>query len=137
MNRGRVVALLAIVVAATTVVSGGCQSYSYSPVGVCVIQPGAKQVRLGDVSTADILFVVDDSGSMDPKQQALANNFSAFIARLTAYNVARVQRNLAAFDFHIAVTTSSVFRNYTISSGSSLATRSPSCLSHRATSVAA
>jgi hypothetical protein len=133
MNRGRVVALLAIVVAAVTVVSGGCQSYNYSPVGICVIQPGAKQVRLGDISTADILFVVDDSGSMDPKQQALADNFDVFIASLNAYNAERVGRGLAPFDFHIAVTTSSVFRNYAVSSAPSLAASTDRCVGDGAT----
>jgi len=32
----------------------------------------------------DILFVVDDSGSMEDEQQNLAANFDAFIERLAA-----------------------------------------------------
>src|SRR5205823_6489868 len=44
---------------------------------------------------ADILLVIDDSGSMYDKQQSLANNFTSFIQ----YAVA------AAVDYHIAVTT--------------------------------
>ncbi len=50
----------------------------------------------------DILFVVDDSGSMFDKQQNLAQNFGAFIDRLAASPA----RNL----FQIGVTTTSVNR---------------------------
>lgn len=46
---------------------------------------------------ADVLFVVDDSGSMGDKLQALANNFSTFSALATTSNV----------DSHFAVTTTS------------------------------
>lgn len=48
-----------------------------------------------DQARADILFVVDDSGSMDTKQRALAANFAAFM------KFARDQQ----IDYHIAVTT--------------------------------
>lgn len=60
-------------------------------------------------STNDILFVVDDSASMDPKQQALAANFTAFIDAINGSNAAQVAKGLEPFDFHIAVTTSSIF----------------------------
>jgi hypothetical protein len=46
---------------------------------------------------ADILLVVDDSCSMEDKQQSLANNFSSFIQYAVAANV----------DYHIGVTTTS------------------------------
>jgi len=50
----------------------------------------------------DILFVVDDSGSMYDKQQDLAQNFGAFIARLAA--------SPARNAFQIGITTTSVDR---------------------------
>lgn len=53
----------------------------------------------GAVKT-DILFVVDDSGSMAPHQTNLANNLSAFINTLKSSPVAN--------DFQIGVTTTSV-----------------------------
>jgi hypothetical protein len=49
---------------------------------------------------ADILLVVDDSGSMSDKQQSLAANFSSFIQYAVAANV----------DYHIGITTTSVAR---------------------------
>jgi hypothetical protein len=108
----RQVFALAALSLAILVIIAACQDYNFNPVGSCIIQPGSKQVTLEDVSTADILFVVDDSGSMDSKQQALADNFSSFIQALAATQADRASRGLQPFDFHIAVTTSSIFRNY-------------------------
>lgn len=48
----------------------------------------------------DVLFVVDNSGSMDNYQQALVNNFSSFIDRFIT----------KGYDFRIAVTTSEAYR---------------------------
>ena len=109
MQIGRTVALFAITAAAVTVVVGGCQGYNFNPVGSCIIQPGSKQVTLEDVTTADIVFVVDDSASMTSKQAALAANFNVFINQLNQSNVDRVNHGLEPYDFHIAVTTSSIY----------------------------
>jgi len=86
-----------------------CQDYRFNPVGKCLLQPGQARVSVGDISTADILFVIDDSGSMDPIQTALASNFGAFIQQLVATQAARVAGGKEPIDFHIAVTSSSVF----------------------------
>jgi hypothetical protein len=48
----------------------------------------------------DVLFVVDNSGSMDSYQQALVNNFSTFIDRFIT----------KGYDFRIAITTSEAYR---------------------------
>ena len=89
----------------------GCQDYNFNPVGHCVIQPGTRRVKLSDISTADVLFVVDDSGSMGGEQAKLAANFDSFITNLNATNVNRVLQGLIAIDFHVAITTTSVFDN--------------------------
>jgi hypothetical protein len=89
----------------------GCQDYTFNPVGHCVIQPGTERVTLSNISTADVLFVVDDSGSMEGEQGKLAAAFDAFIANLDGYNQNRVAIGIEPFDFHIAVTTTSVFYN--------------------------
>ncbi len=87
----------------------GCQDYNFSPVAHCLIQPGTERVTLSDISTADVLFVVDDSGSMGGKQVKLSESFAAFVANLQAANVARVAANLVPIDFHVAITTTSLF----------------------------
>jgi hypothetical protein len=94
------------------VVAAGCQDYNFNPVGHCLIQPGTQRVALSNVSTADVLFVVDDSGSMGEEQAALAANFNHFIDNLNATNQVRAGGGLVPIDFHIAVTTSSVYWNF-------------------------
>jgi hypothetical protein len=87
----------------------GCQDYSFNPVQRCLVQPGATRIQLAATSSADILFVVDDSPSTDSKQAGLAASFGDFIARMVQTNTDRVANGLAPLDFHIAITTSSVF----------------------------
>ncbi len=89
----------------------GCQDYNFNPVGHCLIQPGTERVQLSNLSTADVLFVVDDSGSMGGEQEKLAQNFAAFIANLDQTNLTRRTAGLEPIDFHVAVTTTSVFYN--------------------------
>jgi hypothetical protein len=86
-----------------------CNDYQFSPVGTCLLQPGSVRVELPKTSSADILFVIDDSPSMDPKQAELAARFQDFIQRMVEINVGRAARGLQAVDFQIGVTTSSIF----------------------------
>jgi hypothetical protein len=103
---------LRVSLALLLVVGGaGCQDYNFNPVGKCLIQPATERVTLSDISAADVLFVVDDSGSMRGEQQKLAANFQSFIQNLNTFNNARVANLTEPFDFHIAVTTTSVSWN--------------------------
>jgi hypothetical protein len=108
MRRSPSRAPLALAVAA---LAAGCQDYRFNPVGHCLIQPGSERVTLSTVSSADVLFVVDDSGSMGGEQAKLAAAFDAFIGSLNAYDDQRAAIHLEPFDFHIAITTTSVFYN--------------------------
>jgi hypothetical protein len=94
------------------VLAVGCQDYNFNPVGHCLIQPGTRRETLSNVSTADVLFVVDESGSMAGEQGDLAAGFDDFITNLNQANVDRAAGGLLPIDFHLAVTTSSVFWNY-------------------------
>jgi hypothetical protein len=86
-----------------------CNDYQFSPVGSCLLQPGSVRVELPKISSADLLFVVDDSPSMDPKQAELSARFRDFIQRMVDIDVGRAARGLEPVDFQIAVTTSSMF----------------------------
>ena len=101
----RALALTALLAAA------GCQDYNFNPVGHCLIEPGNERVTLSDINTADVLFVVDDSGSMGGKQTKLADNFSSFIGNLGTYNSNRQAAGQTPVDFHVAVTSTSIFYN--------------------------
>ena len=113
-RRTRRLAPLALV---ALVALAGCQDYNFSPVNQCLIQPGTERVTLSDISTADILFVVDDSGSMGGKQRSLADSFGAFVLNLRSTNETRVLNGLEPIDFHIAITTTSVFQNQPVPGG--------------------
>lgn len=111
-RRTRRLAPQALAIAALVAVAwtAACQDYNFSPVRHCLIQPGTERVTLSDISAADILFVVDDSGSMGGEQLKLSQSFDAFVNSLKATNQQRVASNLEPIDFHIAVTTTSIFR---------------------------
>ncbi|HEX9288431.1 MAG TPA: hypothetical protein VF904_02820 [Anaeromyxobacteraceae bacterium] len=90
MTRGNAVAVLVAIA-----VCGGCDSVPPGAITKCQ----ATSVIAAPVKT-DILFVVDDSGSMANEQQGLADNFKAFIDRLAASPVKN--------EFRIGITTTSV-----------------------------
>jgi hypothetical protein len=89
--------------------ASGCQDYNFNPVGHCLLQPGSERITLSNLATADILFVVDDSGSMRGEQQNLAENFGVFVNELTQTNLDRIANQLEPLEFHIAITSTSVF----------------------------
>ncbi len=97
---------------AALVLAAGCQNYNFNPVGHCLIQAGREEITVSTMSTADVLFVIDDSGSMAAEQDRLAAAFSAFITHLDAANAARAAADLTPIDFHIAITTTSIFLNF-------------------------
>jgi hypothetical protein len=72
---------------------GGCDSLPSQAVTAC------EGITVAAEKT-DILFVVDDSGSMATKQQILASNFAGFIDDLSRLPVKN--------DYQVAVTTTSV-----------------------------
>lgn len=107
MRRSHRSSALALVLLA--VAAAGCQDYHFIPAKGCLIQPGSEEVVLPRISSADVLFVVDDSNSMAGKQDKLAGAFDTFVASLNAYNDLRAANHLEPFDFHLAITTTSVF----------------------------
>jgi hypothetical protein len=125
----RRVSILAVFVAALFAASG-CQDYNFNPVGHCLIQPGTKRVTLSDVATADVLFVVDDSGSMGGEQAALGTEFPRFLDLLARANKDRVNTIPAqeAVDFHIAVTTTAAYYNEPSVNGSICSNLCPGAL---------
>ncbi|WP_413944444.1 hypothetical protein [Bdellovibrio sp. HCB-162] len=89
------VARKAIVIASAVALFAGCNksSSSYSLLNDA---NDYKQQAVIIPKKIDILWVIDNSGSMETSQNNLASNFQAFINRFNQYN----------YDFHMAVTTS-------------------------------
>jgi hypothetical protein len=61
----------------------------------------------------DIVFIVDDSGSMAEEQQNLASNFPLFAEKIRNYTVPNGQ----PLDFRVALTTTARDINYTVNVG--------------------
>jgi hypothetical protein len=101
-----------LLAASLVAVLAGCQDYNFNPVGQCIVQPGSARIQLSGLSTADILFVVDDSGSMASEQKRLADNFGSFITALAQTQAQRKASGLDPLEFHIAIATSSVFEGW-------------------------
>ena len=72
-----------------------CNSYSVLPLSNEFSVGGKITTSVSDEVAMDILWVVDNSGSMCQEQKALRDNFNTFITTLQD----------ASLDFHIAVTT--------------------------------
>lgn len=89
-----------IAIAALAALSG-CGAIDSVPAGA-VTECQVETLVPGAVKT-DILFVVDDSGSMNVEQDNLAANFQSFIDELSA--------STAKDEFQIGITTTSVDRN--------------------------
>ena len=85
------------------VVLAGCQEYLFAP--VCPQSVEETQLVATPVTPkpVDILFVVDNSGSMADEQERLATNFDAFLDQLSAapfadYRIAVVSTDLITAD---------------------------------------
>src|SRR5690606_14434297 len=76
---GRRSILLPALGATALAVLAGCPSRDVSAVDPNQAKEGQAKIPVSVNRDIDILFVVDDSGSMDQEQQALADNFPEFI----------------------------------------------------------
>ena len=69
-----------LVISAMVVLSvAGCLDRNLKPVTPCVSQGFVTSIEQQGVDKVDLLFMVDDSGSMRPEQQILATNFPRMI----------------------------------------------------------
>jgi hypothetical protein len=110
MTRGIAIAVLVAIAGC-----GGCDSVPPDAVTKCQ----ATTIVPRPVKT-DILFVVDDSGSMQVEQANLATNFQTFIDRLSKAAVKN--------EFQIGITTTSIDRNAVVGGVTTLvSTFGPTC----------
>ena len=115
MNRRAGSILGVVLVSALT--AAGCQDYVFEPVQPAIIAVSNTTQEVPDRRKADILFVIDDSGSMAGEQDNLAANFGAFINRIEEKNANRRANGDAEVKYRIAVTSTSVDLTYETSSG--------------------
>lgn len=87
-----------VTVAGIALTLGACGGKTFD---LALDQNGFTQTSKASSVPIDILWVVDNSGSMETSQTNVANNISSFISKFRATN----------FDFHIAVTTSEAYQS--------------------------
>lgn len=65
-----------------SILIAGCLDHPIAQVEICKVGTPELPIRLEENGDVDILFVIDNSGSMAEEQSRLARNFGAFAARL-------------------------------------------------------
>lgn len=97
-RRGGVVALVMLVT------SGGCREQVFEPVRDGLVSTATLSGEVRVTTKADLLFVIDDSPSMENEQQKLAAAFPELVARLAALD--------PPVDYRVAVLTTSVVERF-------------------------
>ena len=87
MTRARRVLRVAALGLGTLGLGGACSTPGLSPVELETEPQEENQLQLTAFKDVDVLFVIDNSGSMGEEQANLAMNFGAFIEVLEAYDV--------------------------------------------------
>ncbi len=91
-------------VAAISLMAAGCNTHPVSQNDKEGAVEYQEKFSVGSSEKIDILWVVDNSGSMCQEQKVLRDNFRLFVQELNATNL----------DFHIGVTTTDMNPNYTL-----------------------
>jgi hypothetical protein len=101
----------------------GCNDHPLKPICYQSWGETTSQVSLDSRRKVDILFVIDDSGSMGEEQGALAANFSALVEQLESFEVGA--------DYRIGITTTDSAHPFCPDPQAQLgALQLRSCLSH-------
>src|ERR1700712_4439912 len=72
------------VVASLAISSFGCPGQDLAPLNPCTVSEATTRVDQAGVSKVDLLFMVDDSGSMANKQLRLARELPRLVNVLTS-----------------------------------------------------
>jgi hypothetical protein len=90
------------------VLVGGCLERELTPLNPCLVSGVTRKVSAKNIDKIDLLFMVDNSGSMKEEQEALRDQFPKLITTLTTGD--RSARNLPSFppvtDLHVGVVSS-------------------------------
>src|SRR5262245_26232481 len=98
---------IAVVLALGGMLSG-CLERELKPLNPCLVSGVSRSVSAKNIDKIDLLFMVDNSGSMKEEQEALRDQFPKLIRTLTTGD--RSDRGLDAFspvtDLHLGVVSS-------------------------------
>src|ERR1700741_2181487 len=84
MARGRsLVPLVYVLVAANALLLGGCLERKLKPLNPCLVSGVVAEIAVTNIDKVDMLFMVDNSGSMKEEQESLRSEFPKLIQVLT------------------------------------------------------
>ena len=107
---------LSIALCALAVALGGCQQRDLRPLNPCTINGFAERVNVTNVDKVDLLFMIDNSGSMEEEQTSLATEIPRLVQTL-ASGVARDGSTFPAVrDLRVGVVSSDMVFPHLISS---------------------
>jgi hypothetical protein len=72
------------VIAGISLLLGGCLDRKLKPLNPCLVSGVAAEIAIQNIDKIDLLFMVDDSGSMREEQSALRTQFPKLIRVLTS-----------------------------------------------------
>jgi hypothetical protein len=74
---------VSFLVCLTTLAIAGCPGEELAPLGPCTVSAASRRVDQSGISKVDLLFVIDNSGSMATEQQKLAAELPRLVQVLT------------------------------------------------------
>lgn len=84
--RLRFVGTLALLAAASVVMSG-CPDRQLKPLNPCTVSGVVRQIKVDSVDKVDLLFIVDNSGSMEEEQLLVRDQLEAMVTALASGSV--------------------------------------------------
>ncbi len=108
----RTKAALSVLALGALLAVGGCLDRELRPLNPCVVSGVAEKIRVQNIEKVDLLFMVDNSGSMKEEQEALAMQFPRLIRTLASGQVrdpntdALIDTFPAVNDLHLGVVSS-------------------------------
>ncbi len=96
-----------VAVALTVSLTSGCIERPLTPVNPCVVSGVVEEVGVSNVDKVDILFVIDNSGSMQEEQAALSGQIARLVHVLASGDLDAdgAQDFSPVKDLHVGVTT--------------------------------
>ena len=102
--RARLVPVLSLVLAAGLL--GGCLKRKLKPLNPCLVSGVVAEIAVTNIDKVDLLFMVDNSGSMREEQQSLREEFPKIISVLTTGMRSNGMPFPPAKDLHLGVVSS-------------------------------
>jgi hypothetical protein len=104
--RSSLVPVIYLLIAAGVLLLGGCLKRKLKPLNPCLVSGVVAEIAVTNIDKVDLLFMVDNSGSMREEQEALRREFPKLVTVLTTGTRADGTKFPPAKDLHLGVVSS-------------------------------